>query len=187
VAESTVFGGIAGDVMAGFVADRRTPRVNGSAFDEVARVVNAPRGRAASLDLYALQHELREVMWDRAGLVRDAGGLGQAQGEIERIAGDLTRAGVPGHAVFNVAWQDWLNLVNQVEVARLIVASALERRESRGAHYRSDFPSLDPGPLYTVRVSRDDGRPRVWRAPVPLTRLAPADAAPSRASVEIGD
>src|SRR4029077_20431810 len=47
VAESTVFGGIAGDVMAGFVADRRTPRVNGSAFDEVARVVNAPRGRAA--------------------------------------------------------------------------------------------------------------------------------------------
>jgi fumarate reductase flavoprotein subunit len=187
VAESTVFGGIAGDVMASFVADRRTPRVNGSAFDEVARVVNAPRGRAGSLNLYALQRELREVMWDRAGLVRDAAGLAEAREAVERIADELTRVGVPGHPAFNVAWQDWLNLTNQAAVARLIVASALERRESRGAHYRSDFPSADPGPLYTVRVSRDDGRPRVWRAPVPLTRLAPADVAPSRISVEVGD
>jgi fumarate reductase flavoprotein subunit len=187
VAESTVFGGIAGDVMASFVADRRETRVSAGALDEVVRAVNAPRGRAGSADLYALQRQLREAMWDRAGLVRDAAGLGQAQSELERIAGDLTGAGVPGHPAFNVAWQDWLNLVNQVAVARLIVASALERRESRGAHYRNDFPSADPGPLYTVRVRLDDGSPRVWRAPVPLTRLAPSDVTPSRMSVEVGD
>jgi len=126
-------------------------------------------------------------MWDRAGLVRDAAGLGQARREIERIADGLGRAGVPGHAAFNVAWQDWLNLENQLAVARLIVASALERRESRGAHYRSDFPSPDPGPLYTVRARRDDGGPRISRAPVELTRLAPPGAAPARVSVEIGD
>jgi succinate dehydrogenase/fumarate reductase flavoprotein subunit len=126
-------------------------------------------------------------MWDRAGLVREAGGLEHARGERARIAGDRDRAGVPGHAAFNVAWQDWLNLGNQVAVARLIVASALERRESRGAHYRSDCPSADPGPLFTVRASRGDGGPLVRRAPVALTRLAPPVAAPARASVEVGD
>ncbi|HMH52686.1 MAG TPA: FAD-binding protein [Candidatus Acidoferrum sp.] len=187
VAESTVFGGIAGDVMASFVAERRAPRVDARGLDEVARAANAPRGRAAAMDLYALQRQLREVMWDRAGLVRDAAGLAEARGAVERIADELTRAGVPGHAAFNVAWQDWLNLTNQAAVARLIVASALERRESRGAHYRSDFPSADPGPLYTVRVRRDAGGPRVSRAPVALTRLAPSDAAPARITVEVGD
>jgi succinate dehydrogenase/fumarate reductase flavoprotein subunit len=187
VAESTVFGGIAGDVMASFVAERRAPRVSARGLDEIANALNGPRGRAGSLDLYALQRELREVMWDRAGLVRDAAGLAEAGQAVERIADELTRAGVPGHPAFNVAWQDWLNLTNQAAVARLIVASAIERRESRGAHYRGDFPSADPGPLYTVRVSHDDGSPRVRRAPVSLTRLTPPDVAPSRISVEIGD
>ena len=126
-------------------------------------------------------------MWDRAGLVRDAAGLGEARREVERVASELTRAGVPGHAGFNVAWQDWLNLTNQAAVARLIVASALERRESRGAHYRRDFPSADSGPLYTVRVRESAGHPRVSRAPVALTRLAPPAVVPSHISVEVGD
>src|SRR4029077_5715066 len=81
-AESTVFGGIAGDVMASFVAERRAPRVSGRGLDEIANALSAPRGRRAAVDLYALQRQLRELMWDRAGLVRDAGGLGQARGEI---------------------------------------------------------------------------------------------------------
>ena len=95
--------------------------------------------------------------------------------------------GVPGHGAFNVAWQDWLNLENQTAVARLIVESALERRESRGAHYRSDFPSPDAGPLFTVRVRRGKGGPLVSRAPVALTRLAPPAVAPVPVSVDIGD
>jgi succinate dehydrogenase/fumarate reductase flavoprotein subunit len=187
VAESTVFGGIAGDVMASFVEGRPAPRPSARGLDDVAAVVNAPRGRAAEPNLYALQRDLRELMWDRAGLVRDAGGLAEARKEIERIAEALARVGVPGHAAFNVAWQDWLNLTNQAAVARLIVASALERRESRGAHYRSDFPSADSAPLYTVRTRRGGDGPQVSRAPVALTRLAPSDRAPARVSVEIGD
>ena len=187
VAESTVFGGIAGDVMASFVAGRPAPRVDVAALEPVARAVHAPRGRAGGADLYALQRDLRVLMWDRAGLVRDAAGLSQAGGEIERIAAGLARAGVPPHPAFNVAWQDWLNLENQVAVARLIVASALERRESRGAHYRRDFPSVERGPLFTVRARGGEGGPVISRAPVRLTRLAPAEAAPVPAPVEVGD
>jgi succinate dehydrogenase flavoprotein subunit len=187
VAESTVFGGIAGDVMASFVEGRPAPRPSARVLDDVAAAVNAPRGRAATVDLYALQRDLRELMWDRAGLVRDAVGLAEARRGVERIAEELTRVGVPGHAAFNVAWQDWLNLTNQTAVARLIVASALERRESRGAHYRSDFPSPDPGPLYTVRARRGSDGPQISHAPVIFTRLAPSDRAPAPVSVEIGD
>jgi succinate dehydrogenase/fumarate reductase flavoprotein subunit len=187
VAESTVFGGIAGDVMASFVVGRPAPRPAATGLDDVARALTAPRGRAPGADLYALQRELRALMWDRAGLVRDASGLRDAQRDLERIAAGLARAGVPGHAAFNVAWQDWINLTNQAEVARLIVASALERRESRGAHYRSDFPAPDGGTLYTVRARRDAGGPRVWRAPVALTRLAPSGSSAVAVSVDVGD
>jgi fumarate reductase flavoprotein subunit len=187
VAESTVFGGIAGDVMASFVEGRAVPGLSTAGLDEVARAVEAPRGRAAAADLYALQRELRALMWDRAGLVRDAAGLGEAQRGVDRIAEALTRVGVPGHGAFNVAWQDWLNLGNQTAVARLIVASALERRESRGAHFRSDFPSPDGGPPFSVRARQGDGGPRVWRELVALTRLAPPHLTVAPASVEVGD
>jgi succinate dehydrogenase / fumarate reductase flavoprotein subunit/fumarate reductase flavoprotein subunit len=187
VAESTVFGGIAGDVIADFVEGRPAPRLRESGLDILASAVNAPRGRAGGPELYALQRELRALMWDRAGLVRDATGLGQARACLDRIADGLERAGVPGHGAFNIAWGDWINLTNQVTVARLIVASALERRESRGAHYRSDFPSQDSGPLFTVRVRPGEDGPRVSRAPVVLSRLAPPGAAPAVVSVDVGD
>src|SRR3989442_6126491 len=78
VAESTVFGGIAGDVMAELVAGRPLPRVAGPALEDLARRVTAPLERPATRDLYALQRELRDVMWEEVGLVRDARGLGVA-------------------------------------------------------------------------------------------------------------
>lgn len=112
-------------------------------------------------------------MWERAGLVR--------------IARELDQVGVPGGGSFNMAWQDWLNLKNQVTVAELIAASALERRESRGAHYRRDCPSPDPSPVFTVRVQQRNGAPAVWRAPVAFTRIAPPDRAPVAVPVDIGD
>ncbi|HEY3190667.1 MAG TPA: FAD-binding protein, partial [Solirubrobacteraceae bacterium] len=187
VAESTVFGGIAGDVMAEFVAGQRASRLDESVVERTALAVNAPRRRAADADLYALQRELRALMWDKAGLVRDAAGLGEARVGVERIAAALRRVGVPGHGAFNIAWQDWLNLSNQVTVAALIVASALERTESRGAHYRSDFPAPEPGPIFTVRVRQRRGEMVVSRAPVDFTRMAPSPAAPATVAVDIGD
>jgi fumarate reductase flavoprotein subunit len=182
-----VFGGIAGDVMADFVVGRAVPRLDESVFERTARAINAPRGRASGADLYGLQRDLRSLMWDQAGLVRDAAGLGEARAGVERIAAALTRVGVPGHGAFNVAWQDWLNLTNQVTVAGLIVASALERTESRGAHYRSDFPSPDTGPIFTVRVRQRRGDLVVSRAPVDFTRMTPPATAPVAVPVDIGD
>ena len=85
VAESTVFGGLAGDVMAAFVEGRPAPRVAESALTPLVAALTAPFTRAAGPGLYDLQRDLRDVMWERAGLVRDAEGLGAARAEIERI------------------------------------------------------------------------------------------------------
>ncbi|MBI4634717.1 MAG: FAD-binding protein [Candidatus Rokubacteria bacterium] len=190
VAESTVFGGIAGDAMAAFVTGRRAPRLATVALEAAARPYLQPCERATAPggpSLYDLQRELRALMWERVGLVRDADSLARALGEIERIDHRLDEVGVPGGPSFNIAWQDWLNVRNQTMVARLIVLSALERRESRGAHYRRDFPAEAPAALYSVRVAERHGAPAVWTEPVALTRVTRPATAGTPAMVEIGD
>jgi fumarate reductase flavoprotein subunit len=178
VAESTVFGGIAGDVMAEAVVGRPAPMPSRAAAEaSIARAV-APLARRPGGELYALQRALRDVMWDRVGLVRDGAGLREAIGVIERIERGLEAVGVPGGPAFNVAWHDWLNLTSQVTAARLIATSAAERGESRGAHYRRDAPTADPGVPYVVRVRLDGDGPAVWREPVALTRVHPTPPAP---------
>ena len=174
VGESTVFGGIAGDVMADAVVGRSVPTVSPAAAEAAVRRAIAPLSRAGG-DLYGLQQALRDVMWDQVGLVRDGAGLRGALTAIDRVEGALESVGVPAGTSFNLAWHDWLNLTNQVTVARLIATSALERHESRGAHYRRDFPATDPGTPYVVRVRRAGDAIAVERAPVAFTRRGPGD------------
>jgi succinate dehydrogenase / fumarate reductase flavoprotein subunit/fumarate reductase flavoprotein subunit len=186
VADSTVFGGIAGDRMGDWVLDRPLPRLSPAAIGAARRRVTAPLGRSGGEDLYPLQSRLRALMWEEVGLIRSGPGLKTALGEIEEIALRAEHAAVPGGTAFNLAWQDWLNLQNQATAAWLIGRSALERTESRGSHYRRDFPEAS-AELVTVLVGRDDGAsPRVWTEPVRLTRYRPEAASPS-VTVEVGD
>ncbi|PYM81782.1 MAG: succinate dehydrogenase/fumarate reductase flavoprotein subunit [Candidatus Rokuibacteriota bacterium] len=187
VAESTVFGGIAGDVMAAFVAGRPRPRLSASALEAAAARCAAPLGRAGGAEVYAIQRELRDLMWERAGLVRDAEGLGVAAVTLQRLTERLEVVGVPGHGSLNTAWQDWLNLDSQLTAAQLVVASALARRESRGAHWRRDFPAPAATAPVSIRVQRRDGAPVVWEEPVAMTRARPRAGSPRPVAVEIGD
>jgi len=186
VADSTVFGGIAGDAMADWVLDRRAPRLSLPAIRAMAARVLAPLGRGDGENLYALQRKLRELMWERVGLIRSGDGLASALHEIEEIGRRAERAAVPGGAAFNLAWQDWLNLENQTAAAWLIARSALERTESRGSHYRTDFPQ-PAAELVSIHVrSSEHTAPRVWTEPVRLTRCKP-EAAGAALTVEVGD
>jgi succinate dehydrogenase / fumarate reductase flavoprotein subunit/fumarate reductase flavoprotein subunit len=178
VAESTVFGGLAGDVMAEWVAGRPRPRAGRAVIEAAARRVLAPLERREGESLYALQARLRDVMWEHVGLIRSGPALKAALGDIEDIGRRAEAAAVPGGRAYNVAWQDWLNLQNQTTAAWLIARSALERTESRGSHYRRDCPEPLPE-LYNVYVGFADGAsPKVWTEPVRLTRLGPPPAAP---------
>jgi fumarate reductase flavoprotein subunit len=186
VAESTVFGGLAGDAIAEFVQNRPPARIDVDALRPRLTDLTAPFMRPAGPALYARQRDRRDVMWEEAGLVRDGESLQRALGALERIEAGLARVGVAGDPALNTAWQDWLSLRNQTVAARLIVRSALERRESRGAHYRRDHPGPVAGPLFTVRSRRGEHGPLVTTAPVAFARATPAEATAPH-TVEIGD
>jgi len=186
VGDSTVFGGIAGDVMAEWVAGRSLPSVSAARAEETAKRLTAPLG-AGGPPVYPLLARLRALMWERVGLIRDRTGLESALAEIAEIEERGAAVAVPGGPEYNLAWQDWLNLQSMTTAARLIARSALERTESRGSHYRRDFPQSDPRWLVNVLVQAKDGEVSVRTEPVRFKRARPDSREPQTAAVEIGD
>jgi fumarate reductase flavoprotein subunit len=112
-------------------------------------------------------------MWDKVGIIRDAAGLREAQADLSALDRALDGYALPtAERAFNLTWHDWLNLKSLVAVSRAIAAAAIARRDSRGAHFRSDFP--EPGPLeQSAFTSIRDGV--VTMKPVAFTRVAPGD------------
>ena len=180
VANSTVFGGIAGDTMAAWLARDGAWREPDAASLAAARArAEAPfRGsRADPAALEAIRERLFAVMWDDAGIVRNASGLARADDALRGLAEELAATAAPGDVqrAFNLTWQDWLNLDNLIAVSQAIVRAAQARENSRGAHYRDDFPGA--GELATstyTRVRREpDGAHAVRHVPVRFTRVRP--------------
>ncbi|RTL71264.1 MAG: FAD-binding protein [Hyphomicrobiales bacterium] len=177
VANSTVFGGIAGDVMADFIARNphwREPDMDAVAA-EAARALH-PFAKPAG-DLNALRERLMDLMWDDVGVIRDETSMTRALGALDAIEDDLLKTGVgTAERAFNLTWHDWLNLRSLVEISRVITLAALERKDSRGAHFREDFPK--PGPLETSTYTLSrlvDGKLRIESPPVAFTRVKPGE------------
>jgi fumarate reductase flavoprotein subunit len=145
VANSTVFGGIAGDRMADWVreAGRFRPADERAIAAAVARCrvpLTQPPG-----DVAALREELQELMWRDVGILRDRAGLERAGAALIDLDRRLDRTGVATQDLaFNLTWHDWLNLKSLILVSRAIAAASLAREESRGAHFREDFPTTRP-------------------------------------------
>lgn len=159
IANSTVFGGIAGDTMPIFIAHSphwREPDESILAA-EIARA-SYPLERSAG-DIHALRDELMDVMWDKVGILRERANLESALTDLDRLEDALMRTGVAGSdRAFNLTWHDWLNLRSLIEISRVITMAAIQRENSRGAHFREDFPG--EGDLetsrYTVAAMVDD-------------------------------
>jgi fumarate reductase flavoprotein subunit len=178
VANSTVFGGIAGEAMAAWLARNSAPREpDEEALRASVAAHEAPFARKPG-DLNALREELHACMWDEVGILRTAEGLRRGLSRLDALAEELARCGVAdGDRVFNLAWHDWLNLESLVTVSRVIATAALAREDSRGAHFREDFP--EPGPLarsdYTL-VRRGEGGLELSREPVRFSRVKPGES-----------
>jgi len=173
VAESTVFGAVAGETAAAWCASAPLPD-----FDPAAAEVAAERAARFLLrgrSPFVLRDRLNTLMWERGGLVRDAAGLGAAAAELAELGRRLEQVGVGGGRAFNPGWHEALNLENLLTVAPLILASAQAREESRGSHYRSDFPQRDDARWLRRIVSGRQGV--IASEPVALTRLRPDQAA----------
>jgi fumarate reductase flavoprotein subunit len=159
VANSTVFGGLAGDAMAGFAARE------GAALPEPdkAALAMAHERAFAGLggrkgDLEGVRRALLSTMWDDAGILRTGEGLRQAQARLAALAHDIRGMGAGGaERAFNLTWMDRLNLENLILVSRAIVAAALAREDSRGAHFREDFPETSELATSSYTVARLEG------------------------------
>jgi fumarate reductase flavoprotein subunit len=183
VANSTVFGGLAGDAMA--ARTRRSqalPVVDPVALDEAVARAFAPLGRPPR-DLQAIRRELYDVMWNDVGILRSVESLARGGAALERLAGEIAGCGVPDtDRRYNLTWMDRLNLENLVLVSRAICAAAERRKDSRGAHFREDYPtSSELECCYTI-VRWYDGQPLVETAPVVFTRVAPGGTLLHRAA-----
>jgi succinate dehydrogenase/fumarate reductase flavoprotein subunit len=179
VAESTVYGARAGDQAALEARERAAARPDPGAVAASARRALAPLHRREGPSPFPITRALKDAMWEGCGVVRTRAGLLAAQERIESLTAEAEAIAVSGSATMNYAWQEALDLGNQLTVARIIVASALAREESRGAHYRADFPDRDDERWLRYAVTRrgPDGAPEITWRPVELARVSPQPSA----------
>jgi fumarate reductase flavoprotein subunit len=177
VANSTVFGGIAGDSMAEWVGrEGAWHAADEQAIEAAVQDALAPFQRPAQT-LNPIREALFDCMWTDVGIMRDAPGLLRARGTLAQLQDRLSGLGVAGgERAFNPTWHDWLNLRSLITVSQVITEAALAREDSRGAHFREDFPQTGElaGSAYTV-VRQQDGATHISREPVHFTRVAPGE------------
>jgi fumarate reductase flavoprotein subunit len=177
VANSTVFGGIAGDVMPVWLAKNSLSRTPDEDIlqAEAARALHPFKQKPG--DLNRLRERLFDVMWDDVGVIRDAVGLDRARAALDDVEAELLATGVAdGERRFNLTWHDWLNMRSLVEVSRVIAAAAKWRENSRGAHFRADFPA--PGDFVSSRFSiarQAAGKLAIRDAPVVFSHVRPGE------------
>jgi fumarate reductase flavoprotein subunit len=178
VANSTVFGGIAGDSMAQWVTQHGSLRAaDEAAIERSVREHLAPFA-AAPGNIEPIREALFDCMWEDVGILRDAQGLQRALAKLDELDAQLSATGVSdGDRGFNLSWHDWLNLRSLITVSRVITTSALEREDSRGAHFREDHPQTGDLATSTYIVIRQDGQElALSREPVHFSRVVPGQS-----------
>jgi fumarate reductase flavoprotein subunit len=178
VANSTVFGGIAGDEMA-VQASRQDNWIDpdSSVIEAAIEQSMAPFGQPAG-DINALRDRLLDLMWDGVGVLREASGIAQSRIQLASLKAELQATGLgDDNRVFNLSWHDWLNLHSLIEVSEVIASAALSRENSRGAHYREDYPEV--GSLeesYFTIARRDRDEIKVERQAVDFSIVKPGES-----------
>ena len=168
-----VFGKRAGEYAAQYAKEHRATRIPMDQVEAVARQALEPFDRgAAGENPFAIQHTLQESMQDLVGIVRREDEMLRALDVIASLRRRAVKAGITGNREYNGGWHTALDLDNLLTVSEIITRAALERKESRGAQFRDDYPekSEDWG-KFNLRVTKsEDGAPRIERMPVvPLT------------------
>ncbi|MSU50421.1 MAG: fumarate reductase/succinate dehydrogenase flavoprotein subunit [Opitutus sp.] len=169
-----VFGKRAGEFAAKFARDNRVGQVNPAQVDEAARLALEPFDRNVSAGAgfegpFQVQFDLQEMMQNLVGIVRREDEMVRALEGLERLKARARRVGVTGHREFNPGWHTALDLRNLLTVSEAIARAAHERKESRGAQFRDDFPNKDAalGKQSVVICKGPDGSMQVNRESLP--------------------
>jgi succinate dehydrogenase / fumarate reductase flavoprotein subunit len=164
-----VFGKRAGEHAARFARENGEAGVDPAAVDRAARLALEPFERGADAEgPYGVQYDLQEMMQDLVGIVRREEEMERALDGIARLWERAARVGVAGNREYNPGWHTALDLPNLLVVSEAVTRAALERRESRGGHFRDDYPEKDPAfGGFNVLVRRGpDGEMQITREPI---------------------
>jgi fumarate reductase flavoprotein subunit len=128
--------------------------------------------RAKGASPFDLRQSIQELNWNKVGVVRNGPDLSQALSELNGIADEAGAMRVEGGRVYNMMYTAACDLLNMIDVSRMVATSALAREETRGAHSRSDFPDQrDDYGLFNSFLRRGgDGKPHIEQKPVAFTR-----------------
>ena len=165
-----VFGKRAGEFAAAFAKEHSQESIDTGQADEAVRRALEPFDRDPSGEgPYQVQYALQDMMQDLVGIVRTEREMVRALDGLSALKTRAKHVGVAGHREYNPGWHAALDLPNLLTVSEAITRSAIERKESRGGHFREDFPDKDPAyGTFNIVVSKSaDGAMEVSRAPIP--------------------
>jgi succinate dehydrogenase / fumarate reductase, flavoprotein subunit len=164
-----VFGKRAGEYAASLARQRPAPRIDDGAVDRAMAEALAPFGRESAENPYKVQQDLQESMQALVGIVRNEAEMQEALVRLAAFRERAGRAGVDGHREYHTGWHTCLDLRNLLDVSEAITRSAIERRESRGGHFREDHPDkvAEFGACNILTRRGPDGAMVVQRTAVP--------------------
>ncbi len=163
-----VFGKRAGEHAAHYAKGNPLGAVNSAQVTDAERKALAPFEREGPENPYAVQHALQDTMQDLVGIVRQEGEMQRALATLQELKARAARAAVGGHREYNNGWHTSIDLHNLLTVAEIITLSALDRKESRGGHFRDDYPAKDENyGKFNIVVRKDaSGAPQLDRVPI---------------------
>jgi succinate dehydrogenase / fumarate reductase flavoprotein subunit len=140
--------------------------------NEAAREALVPFDRTAGESPYAVQHDLQIMMQDLVGIVRREEEIARAVEGLARLKARAARVSVTGNREYNPGWHTALDLRHLLTVSEAIIVGAQARKESRGGHFREDYPEKSPafgGFNFAVRKG-PTGETELSREPIPPMR-----------------
>src|ERR1700690_871842 len=168
LSDLVVFGKRAGEFAAKFAKDHGAGSIDNAQVDEVARQSLEAFERQGESP-YQVQYDLQDLMQDLVGIVRREDELERALEGIAKLKQRAGKVGIGGNREYNPGWHTALDLNNLLTVSEAIALAAMERKESRGAHFRDDYPEKDPayGAFNFVISKSADGAMKIEREPLP--------------------
>lgn len=170
ICDSCVFGRQAGKAMSDFLKKQRGPAPEsapGMAAD-LAKWYMRPLQRVTGADPFELRDRLRELNWNKVGIGRKEPDLSEADKEIEEIAAQTDQIKIAGSGAYNMPWHVYIDLLNMIEASRMVCESARLREETRGAHFRIDYPKQNDlyGLFNIFQQKGPDGKRKIEKKPV---------------------
>jgi len=168
-----VFGERAGRYAAAFATEHPTASVDGVTLEAAEATALAPFERGSQGEgPYDIEKDLQDTMQDLVGIVRTESEMTAALERLTDLHKRASAVGVTGNREYNPGWHTALDLANLLTVAEAVTRAAVARQESRGAHFRSDYPDKDPaaGRYNQVLEQADDGTMKLSQVPIPEMR-----------------